>query len=137
MREFDKRPAGQPFLSSAIVEEEQRLREDDSSSDDLTRKKSKGRDKLAAPVSCATFDKPQPAKLRKEPTRSEKADTDDEGEKKKKGSVFRGLFRRGEKDKNKDKNSIGAVESEYVGRGSKESSRSLFAKATWWYYLTH
>ena len=32
-REFDERPAGQPFLPSAIVEEERskRLREDDSS----------------------------------------------------------------------------------------------------------
>ena len=126
-REFDERPAGQPFLPSAIVEEERskRLREDDSSSDDLTRKKSKGKEKMAAPVSSATFNKPQPAKLRKEPTRNEKADTDDEGkEKKKKGSVFSGLFSRGKKDKNKDKNSIGSVESEYVGRGSEESSRS-------------
>jgi hypothetical protein len=127
-REYDERPTGQPFLPSAIVEEERskRLREDDSSSDDLTRKKSKGKEKMAAPVSSATYNKPQSAKLRKEPSRNEKADTDDEGkEKKKKSSVFGGLFGRGKKDKSKDKNSsVGSVESEYVGRGSEESSRS-------------
>ena len=128
-REYDERPSGQPFLPSVIVEEERskRLREDDSSSsEDLTRKKSKGKEKMAAPVSSATYNKPQPGKLRKEPSRNDKADTDDEGkEKKKKSSVFGGLFGRGKKDKNKDKNSsIGSVESESVGRGSEESSRS-------------
>ena len=125
-REYDERPAGQPYLPSTIVEEERkRLREDDSSSEDVTRKKSKGKEKMAAPVSSATFNKPQSAKLRKEPSRNEKPDTDDEGkEKKKKGSFFGAVFSRGKKDKNKDKNSIGSVESEYIGRGSEESSRS-------------
>jgi hypothetical protein len=128
-REYDERPTGQPYLPSTIVEAERskRFREDEPSSEDLTRKKSKGKEKMAAPVSSATYNKPQPSKLRKEPARNEKAETDDEGkDKKKKSSVFGGLFGRGKKEKTKDRNpSIASAESDSITRAdSEDSSRS-------------
>ncbi len=65
-REFDERPSGQPFLPSIIVEEERKRVRDDDSSDESTKNRTKGKDKLPPPVSSATYNKPQPAKLRKE-----------------------------------------------------------------------
>ncbi|KAF8164737.1 hypothetical protein B0H34DRAFT_855276 [Crassisporium funariophilum] len=132
-REYD----GQPYPPSIIIEKQQeeerakRIRDDDSISDESSlRKKTKGKDKMAAPVSSATLSKPSPAKLRKEPSREsrESKDTDDEGkDKKKKSSVFGRLFNPSKKEKGKEnKNpSIGSVEStEYISRGSEDSSRS-------------
>lgn len=123
-REDDGRPATQPYLPSAVLDEERskRAREEDYSSDEA-KKKAKGPQKMAAPVSSASYNKQPPAKLRKEPSRS---DTEDEGkEKKKKPSVFSNLFK-SKKDKGKDRNvSVGSVDSsEYTGRTSEESSRS-------------
>ncbi|KDR74222.1 hypothetical protein GALMADRAFT_157490 [Galerina marginata CBS 339.88] len=131
-QEYDQQPqqAQQPYLPSIVIEEERakRMREDDMSSDESAKKKTRGKEKMAAPVSSATYNKPQSAKLRKEPSSSSKADTtDDEGkDKKKKGSVFGDLFKRNKKDKTKDKSpSIASVESsENIGRESEDSSRS-------------
>lgn len=125
-REFDERAPNQPYLPSTALEEERskRLRDEDSQSDDSSKKKAKGKEKMGAPVSSATYNKQAAGKLRKEPSKS---DTEDEG-KKKKVSVFRGLFgkKEKEKEKGKDRNpSIGSLESnDYVSRGSEDSSRS-------------
>ncbi|KAF8185197.1 hypothetical protein BJ912DRAFT_1144388 [Pholiota molesta] len=125
-REFDERAPNQPYLPSIALEEERnkRLRDEDSQSDDSSKKKAKGKEKMAAPVSSATYNKQAAGKLRKEQSKS---DTEDEG-KKKKVSVFRGLFgkKEKEKEKSKDRNpSIGSLESnDYVTRESEESSRS-------------
>ncbi len=73
-----------------IVEEERKRVRDDDPSDESTKKRTKGKDKLPPPVSSATYNKPQPAKLRKERlSNSGGESTDDEGkEKKKKNSMF-------------------------------------------------
>jgi hypothetical protein len=122
-REFDERPSGQPCLPSIIVEEERKRVRDDDSSDESTKKRTKGKDKLPPPVSSATYNKPQPAKLRKERlSNSGGESTDDEGkEKKKKNSMFGGLFGRNKKEKEKGKDKHSATAS----IGSVESSESL------------
>lgn len=126
-RESDENlPAGGPLLSGAIIDKQaeeraKRMREEELGEE--ARKKSKGKEKTAAPVSSASLAKGSGSgKLRKEHRESE-----DEGgkEKKKKGSMFGGLFGR-KKDKGRDRHtSIGSLESgELTGRGSEESSRS-------------
>ncbi len=124
-REHEERPANGGYLPSIVVDEDRKRARDDTSSDESSIKKAKGKEKMAAPVSSATYNKPVPSKLRKEPSKS---DTDDEG-KKKKSSMFGGLFggrSKKDKEKSKDRNpSIGSQESvEYGSRGSEESSRS-------------
>ncbi|KAF8056706.1 hypothetical protein FPV67DRAFT_1531114, partial [Lyophyllum atratum] len=108
---------GQPYLPSATVEKQQkRVAEEES---EESRKRAKGKEKMAAPVSSASLAKASPGgKLRKE------RDSDEDSGKKKKSGVFGGLFGR-KKDK-KDKNpSIGSLESgDLMGRVSEESSRS-------------
>lgn len=132
-RDAEDRPGGQPYLPSIIVEDEQRkrMRDDDASttsSDDSSKKRVKGKDKMAAPVSSATYNKPTSGKLRKEPSKEKdkNTDTEDDGKDKKKKGVFGALFTRNKKEKGKDKSpSIGSIEStEYLGRGSEESGRS-------------
>ena len=125
-REYDDRPAGQPYLPSALIDDERskRMREEE---EEAAKKKAKGGkdNKMGAPVSSAQYNKPSPGKLRKDP--SSRSDTEDEGkDKKKKSSVFGGLFGRNKKEKSKDKSpSIASQDSsEYVGRGSEDSSRS-------------
>ena len=83
---------------------------------------------MAPPVSSASLAKPQHSKLRKEPSRDSQEDETNgkDKDKKKKSSMFSGLFSR-KKEKTKDRGrsaSIGSMESEYTGRGSEESSRS-------------
>jgi hypothetical protein len=110
-REIDERPAGRPSFPSVIVEEERKRSREDESSDESIRKKPKGKDKMPPPVSSATYNKPQPTKLRKE--RSSGDSTDEEGNpKKKKNSMFGGLFgRKKEKVKDKQITSVGSIES--------------------------
>ena len=132
-REYDERAPGQPYLPSSIIDDERKRSRDDDGSDDSSKKKAKSKDKMAAPVSSATYNKQQPAKLRKDPgsrgSISGGETTDDEGkDKKKKGSVFGGLFGRGKKEKPKETTkssamSIGSIESsEYAA--TEDSSRS-------------
>ena len=131
-REYDEQP--QPYPPSIVVERQQddertkRMR-DDESSDESLKKKAKGKDKMAAPVSSTTYNKPSPSKLRKETSKDSKDATDDEGkDKKKKSSMFGGLFGR-KKDKAKETKgsgtgSIASVESEYTTRDSEDSGKS-------------
>ncbi|KAF5371469.1 hypothetical protein D9615_009595 [Tricholomella constricta] len=109
----------QPYLPSAIMEKQQeRIRDEEMMED--SRKRAKGKEKMAAPVSSASLSKPNSGgKLRKERDFDEDSTKD-----KKKKSVFGGLFGR-KKDK-KDKNaSIGSLESgDLVGRISEDSTRS-------------
>ena len=101
---------------------------DEESSDESLKKRVKGIDKMAASVSSVMYNKPPPSKLRKEPS---KDTTDDEGnkDKKKKGSVFGGLFGRKKEKATKETKSAGSasitsVESEYTGRESEDSGKS-------------
>lgn len=125
-REIDDRPVGRPTLPSVIVEEERKRNRDDESPDESTKKKSKG--KMPPPVSSATYNKPQPAKLRKERSTSSNGDTTDEevNPKKKKGSVFGGLFtRKKEKVKDKQTVSVGSIEStESFARDDSDRART-------------
>jgi hypothetical protein len=133
-RDTDERPPGQPYLPSQILEKQQeeertkRQREEDAAAADEASKRKKAKEKMAPPVSSASLAKPQPGKLRKEPSRDSQEDETNgkDKDKKKKSSVFGGLFSR-KKDKTKDRDrsaSIGSMESEYTARGSEESSRS-------------
>lgn len=113
-REIDERPAGRPAFPSAIIEEERKRSHDDESSEESIKKKSKGREKMPPPVSSATYNKPQPTKLRKERSSGSNGDsTDDEvNPKKKKNSMFGGLFgRKKEKVKDKHTTSVGSIDS--------------------------
>jgi hypothetical protein len=99
------------------------MREDELAEE--ARKKARGKEKMAAPVSSASLAKGNGAsKLRKE---KDNRESEDEGgkDKKKKSSMFGGLFGR-KKDKGRERNaSIGSLESgELISRGSEESSRS-------------
>ncbi|RDB20253.1 hypothetical protein Hypma_012584 [Hypsizygus marmoreus] len=122
---------GEAYLPSAIMEKQEeertkRIREEEMAEE--ARKRPKGKEKMAPPVSSASLARPSSGgKLRKEHRESD----DDSGkDKKKKGSVFGGLFGR-KKDK-KDKNaSIGSFDSSDVtSRASEESSRSGHTRAS-------
>ena len=130
-RESDDDPptsGGGPLLPSVIVEKQaeeraKRLRDEEQAEE--ARKKLKGKEKMAPPVSSASLAKGNGAgKLRKEKEHRESEDENGK-DKKKKGSMFGGLFGR-KKDKGRERNaSIGSLESgELTGRGSEESSRS-------------
>ena len=138
-REYDERPvAQQPYTPSIVIErqkDEEKTKRipDDESSDESLKKRAKGIDRTATPVSSATYSKPSPSKLRKEPSKDSKYTTDDEGkDKKKKSSMFGGLFGRkkekGAKEAKEAKStrsaSIASVESEYSTRDSEDSSKS-------------
>lgn len=114
---------GGTLLPSANLQQQQeeervkRLREEES--EESLRKRVKGKEKMAAPVSSASLAKSNGSKLRKE-----RESEDDSKDKKKKGSVFGGLFGR-KKDKVKEKNSsISSLDGESGGRTSEDSSRS-------------
>ena len=108
-RDTDERPAGQPYLPSQIIEKQQeeerneRQREEDAAAADEASKRKKGKEKMAPPVSSASLAKPQPGKVRKEPSRDSQEDETNgkDKDKKKKSSVFSGLFSR-KKEKTKD-----------------------------------
>ncbi|KAJ7595076.1 hypothetical protein C8J56DRAFT_456317 [Mycena floridula] len=109
--------------SQKTDESSKRLREEES--DESLRKRSKGKDKMGAPVSSASLNKPN-GKLRKErDSKSDASQSDDEGKDKKKKGVFGGLF--GRKSK-KDKGSIDIADptrlSDDSGRRGPESSVS-------------
>ena len=123
----------QPYPPSIVIERQQddertkRMR-DEKLSDESMRKKAKGKDKMAAPVSSAMYNKPSPAKLRKEPSKESRDTTDDEGkEKKKTSSIFGGLFGRkkekGAKETKSTAASIASVESDTT-RDSEDSGKS-------------
>jgi Ras association (RalGDS/AF-6) domain len=130
----DERSAAsqQPYTPSIVLErqkddERTKRMPDDEPSDESLKKRPKGIDRTATPVNSATYNKPSPSKLRKEPSKESKDTTDDEGkEKKKKSSMFGGLFGR-KKDKVKETKSSGSasitsVESDYTTRDSEDSS---------------
>ncbi|KAF8815805.1 hypothetical protein BYT27DRAFT_7128587 [Phlegmacium glaucopus] len=135
-REYDERPVvgQQPYPPRIVIEKQQddertkRMRDDEPPDESL--KKAKGKEKMAAPVSSTMYNKPTTAKLRKVPSKDSKETTDDEGkDKKKKGSMFGGLFgRRKEKGSKEAKGagsaSITSVESEYTARDSEDSGKS-------------
>ena len=135
-REYDERPVAvhQPYTPSIVIENKQddertkRMR-DDESSDESLKKKAKGKDKMAPPVSSTTYNKPSPSKLRKDSPKDSKDTTDDEGKDKKKKSMFGGLFGRRKEKGTKDTKgsgsaSITSVDSEYTARDSEDSSKS-------------
>jgi len=127
--------AGQQSYTPSIVIERQQDDErtkrmlDDESSDESLKKRAKGVDKMAAPVSSTMYNK-QSSKLRKEPSRDSKDTTDDEGkDRKKKGSMFGGLFGRKKEKGTKETKSAGSasitsVESEYTTPDSEDSGKS-------------
>ena len=128
-RDYDERPVvdQQPHTPSIQKDDERtkRIVNDESSDESL-----KKRARTATPVSSVMYNKSSPAKLRKELSRESKDTTDDEGkDKKKKSSMFGGLFgRKKEKGTKETKSagsaSIASVESEYTTRGSEDSARS-------------
>ena len=123
----------QSYTPSIVIERQQddersKRMLDEESSDESLKKRVKGIDKMAASVSSVMYNKPPPSKLRKEPS---KDTTDDEGnkDKKKKGSMFGGLFGRKKEKATKETKSAGSasitsVESEYTGRDSEDSGKS-------------
>jgi hypothetical protein len=128
-READERPAGQPYLPSAIVAKQQsddsvKRRAEEEAADEA-RKRQKG--KMPPPVSSSSGPGAQaPGKLRKNPSK----DSDDESTKKKKSGGFIGSLFGRKKDKKKDGSaSITSQDSsEYLGRGS-DDARSLASSA--------
>ena len=121
----------QSYTPSIVIERQQddertKRMLDEESSDESLKKRVKGMDKMAASVSSVMYNKP-PSKLRKEPS---KDTTDDEGkDKKKKVSMFGGLFGRKKEKAPKETKSVGSasitsVESEYTSRDSEDSGKS-------------
>ncbi|KAF5337294.1 hypothetical protein D9611_002974 [Ephemerocybe angulata] len=124
-RELDDRPAGQPYLPSAIIGKQQSddsvKRRMDEEADEAAKKKARG-SKMGAPVSSSPGSASKATgKLRKAP--SGESDDDSKDKKKKSGGFISNLFRPKEKKKKIDGSaSINSTESsEYIGRTSEDS----------------
>ena len=123
----------QPYTPSIVIERQQddgrtKRMLDEDSSDESLKKKAKGIDKMAA-VSSTMANKP-PSKLRKESSKDSRDTTDDEGkDKKKKVSMFSGLFTRKKEKVTKETKSTGSasitsVESEYTIPDSEDLGKT-------------
>ena len=129
-------PPQQPYPSNIVIERQQDDEKtkrvlDDESSEESLKKRAKGIDRTATPVSSTMYNKQPTSKLRKEPSKDSKDTTDDEGkDKKKKGSMFGGLFGRKKEKSTKETKSTGSaasitsVESEYTARESEDSGKT-------------
>ncbi|KAF9075239.1 hypothetical protein BDP27DRAFT_1358958 [Rhodocollybia butyracea] len=104
-------------------DEGKRVREEDS--EDSLRKRSKGKEppqKMAPAVSSASYAKSASSSSGSSKLRKERSDTDGDEGKKKKSSVFGGLFRKKDKDKKEKNGSISSLDVSDAGRPSGTST---------------